>query len=183
MLPQDGAEVPVLARRLLTAKEPLLLKLTPTHLWAIRDYLDAPAPDFRHCVVVGGEAFSDDLARQYQALFPKARLINEYGPTETVVGCTVHEFDGREGLNDVPIGRPIRNVTLKLLNEAGQDALPGQAGELLIGGAGVGIGYYGRTALTAERVITLCDGQRYYRSGDLARWSGEGQLVYQGRKC
>jgi len=182
MLPQDGAEVPVLARRLLTAKEPLLLKLTPTHLWAIRDYLDAPAPDFRHCVVVGGEAFSDDLARQYQALFPKARLINEYGPTETVVGCTVHEFDGREGLNDVPIGRPIRNVTLKLLNEAGQDALPGQAGELLIGGAGVGIGYYGRTALTAERFITLADGQRYYRSGDLARWSDEGQLLYQGRK-
>lgn len=119
--------------------------------------------------MVGGEAFSDDLARQYQALsVSKSSAHQRIWPTETVVGCTVHEFDGREGLNDVPISRPIRNVTLKLLNEAGQEALPGQAGELLIGRAGVGIGYYGRAALTAERFITLADGQRYYRSGDLA---------------
>ncbi|MCX8508678.1 MAG: amino acid adenylation domain-containing protein, partial [Rhodobacteraceae bacterium] len=182
MLAQDGAEVPTLAGRLLTATGPLLLKLTPTHLWAIRDYLEGPVPDFRHCIVVGGEAFSTDLARHYQTLLPSARLINEYGPTETVVGCTIHEFDGQDCAHHVPIGRPIRNVTLKLLDEAGQEVPPGRPAELLIGGAGVGVGYHGRPALTAERFITLSDGRRYYRSGDLACWSEQGQLLYHGRK-
>lgn len=182
MLPQDGMEVPALAKTLQEAPYPLLLKLTPSHLWALRDYLEIGTSGLAHCFVIGGEVLTSDLAQAFQARFPNAQIINEYGPTETVVGCTTHLFDTEKDRQHVPIGKSIDGAKLRLVNPAGQDCLHGFPGEIMIGGSGVATGYHNRPELTADRFVTLADGDRYYRSGDLARMSDDGTLSYCGRK-
>ena len=103
------------------------------------------------------------------------RLINEYGPTETVVGCCIYEMcaeDQRSGT--VPIGLPIANTQLYVLGEDLKPVPAGVTGELYIGGLGVARGYINRPDLTAERFIedkfSGIPGRRLYRSGDLARY-------------
>ncbi len=182
LLAQDGAEVPALAQILQEATAPLLLKLTPSHLWALQNYLPDRVSAQPHCLVIGGEALDQTVAARFRALFPKARLINEYGPTEAVVGCTYHEYDSDQEAGDVPIGRPIAGARIRLLDSLRVDCPPDVAGEIMIGGAGVGIGYHDRSALTADRFVTLADGHRYYVSGDLALWDRDGVLHYLGRK-
>jgi non-ribosomal peptide synthetase component F len=117
---------------------------------------------------------------------PATRLINEYGPTETVVGCCVHEVrptDPQTG--PVPIGRPIANTQLYVLGPDLEAAPPGVVGELYIGGAGVARGYLNRPELTAERFLpdlfSGIPGARLYKSGDLASYRTDGILEYLGR--
>lgn len=181
-LAQDGAEVPTLAKLLQEATAPLLLKVTPTHMWALLNYLSDSVSPLPHCFVIGGEALDQTVAERFQTLFAQARLINEYGPTETVVGCTTHQYSSGQVKGDVPIGRPIAGARIRLLDQLGADCPPGVSGEIMIGGAGLGIGYHNRPSLTEERFVTLADGQRYYSSGDLAYWSRDGLLHYLGRK-
>ncbi len=182
LLDQDGREVTALANALQEATAPLLLKLTPSHLLAVQNYLPDRASALPHCFVIGGEALDLTIARRFRSLFPNARLINEYGPTETVVGCSFHEFAPDQSAGDVPIGRPIVGARIRVLDQLGVDCPPGVAGEIMIGGAGLGIGYHDRPLLTAERFVTLADGHRYYASGDLAHFDNDGALHYLGRK-
>jgi non-ribosomal peptide synthetase component F len=113
-------------------------------------------------------------------------LFNEYGPTETVVGCCVHEVqaaDPRSGSES--IGRPIANTQLYVLDGNMGPVAPGVIGELFIGGVGVGLGYLNRIELTAERFLpdrfSGVSGARLYKSGDLARYRSDGTLEYLGR--
>src|SRR5690606_27111307 len=124
------------------------------------------------------------------ALLPNARFINEYGPTETVVGCSTFEVDSAATLDAlrgaaVPIGRPIANTARHVLNADRQRQPIGSIGELYIGGAGVADGYLNRGGLSAERFIAdpfaRCAGARLYRTGDLVRWLADGQLEFIGR--
>src|SRR4029077_14913946 len=114
------------------------------------------------------------------------RLINEYGPTETVVGCCVYEVKEQEVFGGaVPIGRPIDNTRLYIL-DPGLEAVPvGIPGELYIGGAGLGRGYMRQGSLTAERFIADPfwgdPGERLYRTGDQARYLADGNIEYLGR--
>ena len=134
------------------------------------------------CILVGGEALPSHLARTLKEA-TVARLLNMYGPTETTVWSTVHEVDGAAG--PVSIGRPVANTRVYVVDDAGQPAPAGIAGELLIGGEGVVRGYHARAALTAERFVPdpFSDeaGSRLYRTGDLARWKGDGTLEFLGR--
>ena len=117
---------------------------------------------------------------------PRLRLINEYGPTETVVGCCVHEVPtGEPAAGPVPIGRPIANARIYLLDGELRPVASGLAGELYIGGAGVARGYLRAPAVTAAAFIPdpfgELPGARLYRTGDLARHLPDGALEFLGR--
>ncbi len=132
--------------------------------------------DPRLRVLCGGEAMPRALA---DALLPRVgELWNMYGPTETTIWSTVARIEPGDG--GIPIGRPIANTHVHIL-DVGGNALPiGAVGELLIGGRGVALGYRGRPDLTAQRFVEQ-GGERLYRTGDLARWRADGTLLCLGR--
>ncbi|MEZ2221793.1 amino acid adenylation domain-containing protein [Rhizobium sp. RCC_161_2] len=131
--------------------------------------------------VVGGEALPADLAHK-MARFDHA-VLNVYGPTETTIWSTAMPLKGKD-LDAPPIGRPIWNTRLYVLDRNGAPLPPGFAGELYIGGAGVAKGYLNRPDLTQERFLPdpfVGDGSRVYRTGDMACWRGDGVMEYLGR--
>ncbi|MBA4246586.1 MAG: non-ribosomal peptide synthetase, partial [Pseudomonas sp.] len=133
-------------------------------------------------IVCSGEALPAELASSTRQLLPQAELYNLYGPTEAAIDVTHWRCSGQER-RSVPIGRPIANLQIHILDERLNPQPIGVAGELYIGGIGLARGYHRRPGLTAERFVAspFGDGQRLYRSGDLARWTEEGVLEYLGR--
>jgi natural product biosynthesis luciferase-like monooxygenase protein len=131
---------------------------------------------------IGGEAFPPALAQQLERLVP-GEIFNMYGPTETTIWSAVHRLAGVEG--GVPLGQPIANTTLYVLDRFGEPVPPGVPGELLIGGAGVARGYHRRPELTAERFVvdrfSDAPDDRLYRTGDLVRWHQDRTLEFLGR--
>ncbi len=171
-------------------------KATPSHLEILVRLL--PAEHRLRTLIVGGEAFGSALARQLLAFNPEARIFNEYGPTEAVVGCMIHQVpvDGRTGVGgdlgerqaEVPIGRPAPGVTLVVVDRYLQPVPPGVAGELLIHHRGLTAGYLdsdtdpdGDTDTRATSPFVDVGGRRFYRSGDLVRLCDHENLVYLGR--
>jgi amino acid adenylation domain-containing protein len=131
-------------------------------------------------VMCSGEALSADLVAAFAARLP-GRLHNLYGPTETSVDVSFWRCD--PAAPTVAIGRPIANTQLYVL-DSGLGPVPiGVAGELYVGGVGLGRGYLERAALTAERFVPdpFGRGERLYRTGDLARWRADGTLEFLGR--
>ncbi|MEM9290622.1 MAG: amino acid adenylation domain-containing protein [Acidobacteriota bacterium] len=159
------------------------LKLTPSHL----RMLTAALPEERRegaaaALVVGGEALhgADLEAWKY------ATVWNEYGPTETVVGCVAYAAGSSPWEGEaVPIGRSVAGARAYVLDADLQPLLPGVAGELYIGGSGVTRGYLKRPETSAERFLpdpfSGTSGDRMYRTGDVVRWLGDGTLEYVGR--
>jgi L-serine---[L-seryl-carrier protein] ligase len=131
--------------------------------------------------LVGGEALSAELAARLKGM--AARVTHFYGPTETTIWSTVFEL-GATGGAAPPIGRPILNTQVYVLDENRQLVPTGTTGELYIGGVGVAKGYLNQPQLTKERFVPdpfADDGSRMFRTGDLARWSDEGLLEFMGR--
>src|SRR5581483_1746574 len=186
LLVPDGDELQILPHMLL-AQRLGPVKITPSHLNILgRQRAENGERDPPHTFVVGGEALLPATVDQWRSICPEARLFNEYGPTETVVGCCVYDTaDSPPGARSVPIGRPIWNTRIYILSAALEPVPVGVVGEIYIGGAGVARGYVNRPGLTAERF--LCDpfsihvGARMYRSGDLGRWRADGNIEYLGR--
>src|SRR5262249_23839316 len=115
----------------------------------------------------------------------RPKLVNTYGPTETTVVVTMSEVQSRITAEEIPIGRPIANAQVYVLDDDNEPVPIGVSGELYIGGAGLGGGYLKRSAMTAERFIPDAFsgevGGRLYRTGDLVRWRRDGQLEFVGR--
>lgn len=135
---------------------------------------------------IGGEAFPLALARDLRDLSPATRVTNMYGPTETTIWSTTWALEG--DLDAIPIGSPIANTRIYILDRHRQPVPPGVPGELWIGGAGVVRGYHDRVELTTERFVPdpfLGGEHRMYLTGDLARWrttdDGAGLLEFLGR--
>ena len=145
-------------------------------------------PGFAQCsslrrVFCGGEALPSDLWKRFQEL-SSAGLVNLYGPTETSIDATFQPFQGTERGPLVPIGRPIANMHVRLMNRNLELVAWGAVGELQIGGIGLARGYQGRPDLTAERFVPDplgAPGSRLYRPGDLARLLPDGRLEFLGR--
>ncbi|MEL6331449.1 MAG: amino acid adenylation domain-containing protein [Cyanobacteria bacterium J06626_26] len=177
-------EVESLGQALQSNQQFSLVKLTPAHLELLNQMLQPEAlADQTQALVIGGEALMGHQLRFWQTHAPGTRLINEYGPTETVVGCCVYETDETTDFSEaIPIGRPIANTQLYILDAYQQPVPVGVSGELHIGGAGVARGYLNRPELTQEKFIENPFGEgRLYKTGDLARYRTDGTIEYLGR--
>ncbi|MFF9865975.1 amino acid adenylation domain-containing protein [Streptomyces sp. NPDC013953] len=142
-------------------------------------------PDLRagH-LVLAGEALTPRVAAQLRAAVPGARLVNAYGPTEATVYASSSAADDPGGDSAPPIGRPLRNTRLYVLDDRMRPVPTGVPGELYIGGAGLAQGYLNRPELTEERFVPDpfgAAGSRLYRSGDVVLRRPDGQLEYLGR--
>ncbi|MEA2694752.1 MAG: hypothetical protein QOJ16_4139, partial [Acidobacteriota bacterium] len=135
--------------------------------------------DLIRTVTMGGESASTDLLEMLHRIFPKAELRNSYGPTEATVLCTSYPAHSAGLVGDV-VGRPLANMTVRLLDREGHPVPIGVAGEIWIGGKGVGRGYFGRPEQTAER-FAVAGGERAFRTGDLARYRADGHVEFLGR--
>jgi len=179
--PRDVTRDPALFPAFVRDRAIDVLKIVPSHFAALSSAESARVP--RRLLVFGGEPLSPDLARAAAA--GGCRVVNHYGPTEATVGALVHRFDPSEPLEGetVPIGRPIANVRAYVIDETGRTAPPGAAGELWIGGAGVGEGYFDRPGETAPRFVAdpFVPGGRAYRTGDRVRALTGGSLEFLGR--
>ena len=151
------------------------------HQLARHEWL-APMRDLR-LVVCSGEALAGDDVARFYARHPAVVVANLYGPTEASIDVSWWLCE-RPGGAVPPIGQPIANTCLYVVDRHLRPAPIGVEGELLIGGAGLARGYGRRPGLTAERFIPdgfTGDGSRLYRTGDRARWRADGQLEFLGR--
>ncbi|MBV8731342.1 MAG: amino acid adenylation domain-containing protein, partial [Acidobacteriia bacterium] len=164
-----------------------VLKMVPSHLRALLDAGGGREMLPRRYLILGGEMLTRALVERIEALGSGCQLINHYGPTETTVGSVLlalGEYDWRRlpGPN-IPIGRPLANTRLYVL-DAYQQPLPlGIEGELYIGGAGVAAGYLEQPQETAARFVPdlAVAGERMYRTGDRVRYLSDGTLEFLGR--
>ncbi|MEZ4681387.1 MAG: amino acid adenylation domain-containing protein [Caldilineaceae bacterium] len=186
----DGQQL----QRLLETAKPTIMQATPATWRLLLLYGWPGVPNLK--ILCGGEALHAELAEK---LLPRcASLWNMYGPTETTIWSTVYQVTPDQ-LNDstqsqngvVPIGRPIANTTIHILDANGQPTTVGVPGDLYIGGAGLARGYFNRPELTAERFIAdpfapnLIAGDphaRLYKTGDLAQYRADGTIDFLGRQ-
>ena len=182
----EGRELDFLAGSLGSDTDFGLVKLTPAHLDALDKALPQNVVRADAYLVVGGESLHGATVAAWRRRAPGLRVVNEYGPTETVVGCCVYEVNDETDLSTtVPIGRPIANTRLYVLDRNLMPVPPGTVGELYVAGAGVARGYWNRPDLTAQRFLpdpfATIPGARMYRTGDLARIRADGNLDCLGR--
>ncbi|MEV0261933.1 amino acid adenylation domain-containing protein [Streptomyces sp. NPDC050617] len=133
-------------------------------------------------LLTGVESLPEGALYRMTRLMPELRVLYGYGPTETTVYCTAY-VDPTPAARQCPIGRPLANTRVYLLDERLEPVPVGVAGELYVGGAGLTRGYLGRPDLTAERFVPdpFVPGERMYRSGDLARRLPDGDIEFLGR--
>jgi acyl-CoA synthetase (AMP-forming)/AMP-acid ligase II len=160
-----------------------ILKLTPSHMKIIREQ-QVRTTSIR-CMIVGGEELETTLAADISASFnDEVEIYNEYGPTEATVGCMIYRYDRYTDVRrSVPVGVPIWNTQIYILQEDLQPAPFGVAGELCISGAGLAREYLNRPELNTSRLTgnPFLRGQRIYRTGDLARFLPDGNIELLGR--
>ncbi len=176
---QQRAESQALLGEYFTRERIDVLKIVPSHLAALQTGKNAEQVMPRRRLILGGEASRLDWIARLRALAPGCEIYNHYGPTETTVGVLTYHVTGqlpttRSGT--LPLGQPLPNVSVHILDEAGQPVASDEQGELYIGGQSVARGYLNRPDLTADKFV----GGKY-RTGDLVRLLPDGDLEFCGR--
>ena len=170
-------------QRIFRQGEVTVLKITPSHIPLLLDAL--PAPPSLHTLILGGENLpGHQCAALADALGGRVRIWNEYGPTEATVGCMIHQYEKKDARRDyVPLGRPIANTRVYLLDEDGMPVPGDRVGEIVVGGEGVAMGYRHNPDETDRCFISdpFAEGKAY-RTGDLARWQSDGVMIMVGRR-
>lgn len=183
----EDQSIESLSNTLRTESNLSLVKVTPAQLLLLSEQLSPKEAAGRtRSFIIGGENLLTENITFWRNYAPETMLVNEYGPTETVVGCCIYRVpQGELESSSVPIGQPIANTQLYVLNEYYQPVPIGVPGELYIGGAGLARGYLNRPELTAEKFIphpfSNQPGARLYKTGDLARYRADGILEFLGR--
>ena len=170
---------PALFTQKLLMEEVEVLQMTPSRLQQLDTYLsDANLPKLKK-LIVGGEAFSETLYQRYRN-WDQVSVVNVYGPTETTIWSSAQEVNGTAQLT---IGKPLKNEQLFILNDTLNLQPVGVTGQIFISGSGLAKGYWNRPELTAERFVPhpYLDGQRMYMTGDLGKWTPEGEIIFMGR--
>ncbi len=174
-----------LLEKVLTDQRIQIIKLTPSHLSIIEGIIKKEESYSVHKFIVGGERFDTDLAISISNIFNnKVRLYNEYGPTEATIGCMIYEYKGGQNTTlSVPIGKPIANTLLYILDAHLNFTPKGVEGELYISGKGLSLGYFGNDELTKQRFIDnpFEKGTKIYKTGDIVRYLSDGNIEYVGR--
>jgi thioesterase domain-containing protein len=185
--PEQVVTDPAAMAGLLAAQRVDAVKVAPSHLAALGAGPAGLAPVVpARGLVLGGEAAPAGWVRELLATAGEGRAVfNHYGPTETTVGVLTARLDAAAVAGGVvPVGSPVANTRVFVLDEWLGPVPAGVAGELYVAGAQLARGYAGRSGLTAER-FTACPfgtgGERMYRTGDLAKWTAGGELVFAGR--
>jgi amino acid adenylation domain-containing protein len=153
------------------------LKVVPSHLSALGNEV---LP--RGSVALGGEGAALEWAQELVSCAP-GPVFNHYGPTETTIGVVTGRLTPESVAVSVPLGQPVPNVQIFVLDEWLTPVPLGSAGELYVAGAQLARGYVGRAGLTGERFVAcpFVPGQRMYRTGDRGRWRADGELEFLGR--
>jgi amino acid adenylation domain-containing protein/non-ribosomal peptide synthase protein (TIGR01720 family) len=176
----DG--VGFLLEKVIYDKKATIIKLTPTHLRLLMD-LNLNISSIKK-LIVGGEDLKTDLARAVYEKFSKIIIYNEYGPTEATVGCMIYQYDPKRDINiSVPIGSPIDNTQIYILDQDKQPVPSGIPGEIYVSGDCVAKGYMNNPQLTDIHFLgnPFLPGEKMYKTGDLAKFLPDGRIVYMGR--
>lgn len=186
LLPEDPS-IESLSTALCYGSNLSLVKITPAQLTLLSQRLSPSEVAGRtRALIIGGENLAAESITFWQNFAPNTLLVNEYGPTETVVGCCIYRVpQGKHQPGSIPIGRPIANTQLYVLNQHLQPTPTGVPGELYIGGVGLARGYLNRPELTAKTFIPSpfsdLPGARLYKTGDLVRYLPDGNLEFLRR--
>lgn len=181
----DGHRDPLYLSRLIRERGVTTCHFVPSMLRAfLADPSSSSCAGTLRRVICSGEELPPDLAARFFATLPGVELHNLYGPTEAAIDVTAHAVTQADVAGDrVPIGRPITGARQQVLDRRGHPVPRRVEGELHIGGIPLARGYLGQAGLTAERFVPdpFTPGARLYRTGDRARWLGDGSLDYLGR--
>lgn len=160
-----------------------IIKLTPSHLSLLKDLKNKGSS--LKSLIVGGENLEVSLAKSIHESFDgDIDIFNEYGPTETTIGCMIHKYDYEHDIrNSVPIGIPANNVKLYVLDKSLNPVPIGCVGELYISGDGVARGYLNKPVLTNERFVEnkYMNEKKMYKTGDLVKFINYGIIEFVGR--
>ncbi|RPK10893.1 non-ribosomal peptide synthetase [Priestia endophytica] len=190
LLPPGGEKDPAMIEKYIERYRVTTMHFVPSMLSTFLDYMEQAKSKKNVSslsqVFTSGEELNIEQVRRFKGIFydvQQTKLSNLYGPTEATVDVTYYECDLEKEPMLIPIGRPIDNTKLYVLDQNQQVVPIGVAGELYLGGVGLARGYFNRSELTAERFIPhpFKEGERLYRTGDLVRYLNNRNLEYIGR--
>ena len=189
LIEQDAEKNPEEIIKAIEKNQVTVIHFVPSMLAVFLDFIESSPESVKHLkslkqIFTSGEALLGYHVRRLRDLLPTTRVMNLYGPTEASIDVSYFdckEWDGE--VEEIPIGRPIFNTGLLVLNKKKQILPLGSVGEISISGVGLAQGYLNRPELTAQKFIThpIDSSQKIYLTGDLGRWNKKGQLEYFGR--
>jgi len=185
IIPDEAVKDPQLLVQHLASESITRIVLVPSLLRVILDAFDDLQNRLGHLNtwITSGEMISVELAQRFKESLPGATLLNLYGSSEVSADCTWYDTRGADLRHSIPIGRPIANTQIYLLDSNLQPVPVGVPAELHVGGAGLAKGYFNRLEMTKEKFIPnpFVSGERLYKTGDLARYLSDGTIEFLGR--